>query len=737
MSLKINKSYNRIGNKDMIHGAKISCRTMLVLLGVAAIRVQAKDVVWSGDAGDLNWSTTNNWTGGILPGEADRARFDGGKIANQTVTLGTNQTIGSLVLAGGVGNFTIEGSNQWSLTLKNGNIDNGGNGSCTTILKCQVILGTNGTWNMPEQYGNRITIAGELSDNGMGYGFTTGGGNNQSFGLTGTNNALGNIVIRDGGLVMSGEAGVFKQGTLALNDGVGEYNNTTTLTLNNDILNTNRFGVNTTVQSIGNGGNVYCVGDFTFTQSIGRFSLQAGKLHLSNWNGKPTLKFLGWERKPGTALTTSSLGSSIFVTIDGENANTNGLWKPWASDVGFDPKFIKVNAAGQLSTLVSADYATLLASGNSPTSIGQMKDTTLTLTSNENVWALRFYPTTSGSQTLDLGTKDLTIGSGSMLFYNGETTINSSGGCLRFGSNEIFVNGNVNGAGSKTIAIHAPIATNGGSISNYIVAANLGYDKLLFDGEDRIGTYAGICGIAGNRSIELGGASDRTITGLLNGKFSLIKSGTGTLTCTGSDVRSYGSIIVNGGRLVIGAFGALGSATVNAGGRLETASGVIGNGNNTINTNGTLGGHGTFANNGLVLNAGCRFAPGTPTSIGVLTLGYNITLPTGAGLDVKLGVGTNDLLKINGSLTLPANGQPLEVSVTDLSGRTENPRGRTYAIAKWTGNNPSTSPTWTVRSASPKVLDVSNAIVTLDTSAKQILLSGLTSVSHGLVVVIR
>lgn len=736
MALKIIQSYNRIGNKDQIHRAKTSCCAMIVLLGLAAIRVQAKDVVWSGAAGDLNWSTTNNWTGGALPGEADRARFDGEKIANQTVTLGTNQTAGSLLLAGSVGSFTIDGGGQWSLTLKNGNIDNGGNGSCATTLKCQVILGTNGTWNMPEGYGNRITIAGELSDNGMGYGFTTGGGINQGFALTGTNSASGNLLIRDAGMVLSGEAGVFKQGTLALNDGVGAYNNTTTLTLNNDILNTNRFGANATVQSIGNGGNVYCTGNFTFTQPIGRFSLQAGRLHFSRWNGTPTLKFSSWERKPGTALTTSSLGSSIYITLNGETANTNGLWKPWASDVAWDPKFIKVNASGQLSTLVSADYATLLASGNSPTSICQMKDTTLTLTSNENIWALRFYPTTSGSQTLDLGTKDLTIGSGSLLFYNGDTSITSSGGCLRFGGNEIFVNGNVNGTGSKIIAIHAPIA-NDGSISNYIAVANLGYDKLLLDGEDRIGTYAGLYGMASDKSIELGGASDRTITGLLNGKFALIKSGTGSLTCSGSDVRSYGSTIVNGGRLVIGAFGSLGSATVNAGGRLETASGVIGNGYNTINTNGTLGGHGTFANNGLVLNAGCRFAPGTPTSIGVLTLGYNISLPTGAGLDVKLGVETNDLLKINGSLTLPANGQPLEVSVADISGRTENPRGRTYTIAKWTGNNPSTSPTWTVRSASPKVLDVSNAIVTLDTSAKQLLLSGLTSVSHGLVVVIR
>lgn len=718
---------------DSRHGTNLA--VVIALCGLMTLPAHALDVVWSGSAGDLNWSTTNNWTGGVLPGENDRARFNAAQIANQTVTLGTNQVIDSLMLSGSVGSFTINGNSQWSLTLKSGKIENGGNGGCTAVLNCKVILGANGTWNMPEQYGNRITIAGELSDNGMGYGFTTGGGVNQSFGLTGTNNALGNIVIRDGGLVMSGAAGVFKQGTLTLNDAIGA-SNMSQLTLDNTILNTNRFGVNTTVQSMGNGGNVYCTGNFTFTQPIGRFSLQAGKLHLSRWDGTPTLKFASWERKPGTALTTSSLGSAIYVTMTGESVNTNGLWKPWASDVGFDPKFIKVNASGQLSTLATGDYGTLAASGNSATSVYQMKASTLALSANENVWALRFYPTTSGTQTLDLGANDLKIGSGAMLFYNGETTINSSGGCLRFGGNEIFVNGNVNGSGSKTIAIHAPIATDGGS-SNYLVVANMNYDKLILDGEDRIGTYAGVYGMAHGKTIELGGASDRAITGLINGKFNLVKSGSGALTCTGSDVRSSGSTTVNGGRLVIGAFGSLGSATVNAGGRLETAAGITGNGNNTINTNGTLGGHGTFANNGLTLNAGCRLAPGTPTTIGVLTLGYNITLPTAAGLDVKLGAGTNDLLKINGSLTLPATDKPLNVSVADLSEGAENPKGRTYVVAKWTGNNPSTSPTWTVTTTSPLKLDVASAIVTVDTTTKQIKLSGLKTVPNGSVLVVR
>ena len=108
----------------------ISRCVVIALCGLTTFHAQAIDVVWSGTAGDLNWSTTNNWTGGVLPGENDRARFNAAQIANQTVTLGTNQVVDSLILAGSVGSFTINGNSQWSLTLKSGKIENGGNTYC-------------------------------------------------------------------------------------------------------------------------------------------------------------------------------------------------------------------------------------------------------------------------------------------------------------------------------------------------------------------------------------------------------------------------------------------------------------------------------------------------------------------------------------------------------------------------------------------------------------------------------
>jgi uncharacterized delta-60 repeat protein len=55
---------------------------------------------WVGTAADGQWTTPGNWTGGVVPGPYDTARFASGCGANCNVTVGSNQNVGGLSLEG-------------------------------------------------------------------------------------------------------------------------------------------------------------------------------------------------------------------------------------------------------------------------------------------------------------------------------------------------------------------------------------------------------------------------------------------------------------------------------------------------------------------------------------------------------------------------------------------------------------------------------------------------------------
>ncbi|RWL80065.1 MAG: autotransporter outer membrane beta-barrel domain-containing protein, partial [Mesorhizobium sp.] len=162
--------------------------------------------------------------------------------------------------------------------------------------------------------------------------------------------------------------------------------------------------------------------------------------------------------------------------------------------------------------------------------------------------------------------------------------------------------------------------------------------------DETIGSLSGAGNVAlGDRKLTIGGDASTAFSGSISGAGgSLAKLGTGTLTLSGTNTYT-GATTVDAGRLRVD--GSLGNTAV------------------SVNSSGTLSGVGTIA--GPVTVDG-TIAPGD--SPGTLTVG-SLTLNAGANLDYELGVpgtvgnGVNDLIVVNGDLTLDGT-----LNITDVGG---------------------------------------------------------------------
>lgn len=191
-------------------------------------------------------------------------------------------------------------------------------------------------------------------------------------------------------------------------------------------------------------------------------------------------------------------------------------------------------------------------------------------------------------------------------------------------------------ASAVTVAAGATLSLARPSISSSIT----GIDS----DDETIGSLSGAGNVAlGDRKLTIGGDASTAFSGSISGAGgSLAKLGTGTLTLSGTNTYT-GATTVDAGRLRVD--GSLGNTAV------------------SVNSSGTLSGVGTIA--GPVTVDG-TIAPGD--SPGTLTVG-SLTLNAGANLDYELGVpgtvgnGVNDLIVVNGDLTLDGT-----LNITDVGG---------------------------------------------------------------------
>jgi fibronectin-binding autotransporter adhesin len=235
--------------------------------------------------------------------------------------------------------------------------------------------------------------------------------------------------------------------------------------------------------------------------------------------------------------------------------------------------------------------------------------------------------TYTGGTTISAGT--LQIGTGSTTgALEGDITDNAT---LVFDrSDSVIFNGTISGTGTLTQSGSGTLILSGAN--TYTGGTTIGTGTLQVGNGGTSGSIVGA--VTDNGSLVFNRSDSVTFGGVISGTGSLTQNGrSGTLSLTGKNTYS-GNTNVNAGTLFVD--GSLG------GGAVTVASGA------------TLGGTGTIGG-AVTIQDGGTLAPGD--SVGTLTVGA-LTLSAGSISNYELGTpdvvggGVNDLVIVNGNLTL-------------------------------------------------------------------------------------
>ena len=172
-----------------------------------------------------------------------------------------------------------------------------------------------------------------------------------------------------------------------------------------------------------------------------------------------------------------------------------------------------------------------------------------------------------------------------------------------------------------------------------------------------------------------------TLNNVLTGPGEIIKVGAGLLTLSGNSPAYGGGLIVNAGSATISGTISNAQGVTAAVGKLTLNGTLLGTAGVTNNAGAVIGGSGTTA---CPADISGFLNPGDTNVFGTLTLG-SLTLEPGAALNYDLGVvttpgsGTNDLIVVNGDLTI--NGNTISINPLGLL-----QIGVPYRLFNYTGN---------------------------------------------------
>ena len=581
-----------------------------------------------------NGGTIDTQNGDVtLQGDID-GRGTLNKINNGTLTItGTNTNTGGLNVTGGtvsVGSDSNLGSTTAPVTLNGGTLQF--SADATTNAARPITLGTNG--GTIDTQANNDTIAGTIGGSGglnkVGSGtLTLNGPNTYTGGTTvGAGTLIGNTTSIRGDVANSGNL-VFNQtadGTYGnVISGSGSLGKTGAGTLT--LSGPNTFTGGTTIS-----GGAIALGNVGALGS-GDIVLDNGAL-LSSVSGTVlnTVRSVSGTNNTIAAAPNQNLtlggpfdGGTGTVTTFGTNGNTG--------TVTFAPSTVTADPTNQLVV----GGGTLVA-GN-----GQLGQITASAQST----------TIGAAGTLDLGGFDTTIrnlqgtgalntGSASALTLGGGSfggTISGGAGLTLLGngtgSNSTVLSGTNTYSGDTVINSGSSLTVQGGSaIPATSAVTNNG--SFLVANSQSVGSLAG----TGNTSVATGAVlnaggnnRDTTYAGAISGDGGLTKSGMGTMVLSGNNTYT-GATTVGAGTLQVD--GAL-------------ASGVAVQNGATLTGAGQIGGAVTIADGGVLAPAGSSL--GTLT-VGSLALSSGSILNYGLGQAGAVGGGANDLVQVNGNLTL-------------------------------------------------------------------------------------
>ena len=331
-------------------------------------------------------------------------------------------------------------------------------------------------------------------------------------------------------------------------------------------------------------------------------------------------------------------GSALNFLSSGTNQWTLGTW---TSISGFDTNYFRINTfatngtggfanafAGTFSLTSSNNSIFLNYAGVSGTPIYSAASgtwsTNFTPALYQNAANWIFDGATGGAATNDIASATINT-LGTLTFSNtaGSYTLSAASGSAGFDSaSALAITGNIvnNSASAQTINLAL-------GFSN-AATINAAAGHMTFGGAISNGT-----------SLTFTGASNNTVSGVISGAGSLVKDGAGTLTLSGNNTYTGGTL-VSTGTLQVGAGGTSGSLTTSA--LTNNATLAFNRSDNLTASSYDISGTGALIKDGA----------GTLTLSGVNSYGGTTTISNGAiSISVLANAGSNSGIGTNATVT--------------------------------------------------------------------------------------
>ncbi len=667
----------------------------LLLLSLPAVPTSATDFTWVGDelvktwgffipgpgGGSTNWSPESN----LVPGPGDTVTFDDTGLAD-TVTLSSPRQIDTVTFNSDFG-YTLEGE---SLQLLSGDLETmvPEFPGPTHTIDSDIILGAEGSWEVQADLVLNGAISGGFGLSKKEIGRLT---------LNAANTYTGDTTI-SGGSIILGDSLTLQNSTvdIQVDDGLDVNNADATLgglkgsgnlSIGSQTLTVGGNHDTTTYSGVLSGGSGSLIKNGSGTLTLTGANTYTGDTTVS----EGTLVVTGAdERLDDNAAVLIESGAVLNVdgiteTINSLQNATGTLELTGGATLQIQPSpsrvFPGTITGGSGTTLAILGGDTQRLSGANPGFSGvtqidggrirldnanALQNSAVELNINDglNITSTGVdanLGSLAGSGNLIIGSRTLTVGgNGGTTTYSGVLS-GISGSLVKNGAGTLTLSGANTYGGETTIT--------GGSIrlGDSLALQNSTVDIQINDGLDINNANATLGGLKGSGNLNIGsqtltvGGNDDTTTysGVISGSSgSLIKTGSGTLTLSGAN--SYtGGTIINGGAITVSSDSNLGSPNGNLtldGGTLQTTAPVFSTRDLVIEAAGgtisgtillvdSLSGPGDLSLNGFLLHTG---SSNTDTEHSGTLSGTGSLTKSGSGRHTLSGVGS----VLGGELTL-------------------------------------------------------------------------------------
>jgi len=584
----------------------------LLQLNLAAASL---DYYWKGGT-NASWSNGANFatdhTGvsahSTVPGSSNNVFLTADAASRLTQTLDGSYTINSLSFTGtgtaaASSKVTLGSGTAGTLTLNaaNGFADASAHsypagiglvvqaGSTAHNLAANVALGASQTWEIDNAPANGLTVSGAISDGGSNFGLTKTG--NGTLILSGSNSYGGLTTVSGGTLIVAADSAL---GAASSSVAGLAMNPAGTATVNF----TSQNPAIASMASTGAGTSNVILGDATLGA--------ATTLFVGSNNASTT--FSG-TINDGTATNAAAVGNLIKVgtgslTLNGTNTFTGSATVLSGTLTASSNGALGLPTGGGLVLSPNpGDTATVSFTSATP-SIGSLASfiggASNVVLGNPTGAGSATILTVGGNNSSQTFTGTISDGTGTIGTAVGSLTLTGSGTLTLSGANTFT--GTTTIGGTSMLVIASPLALQKSTLSYDNQGGTLQFDSSV--------TAATLGGLTGNQTLALsnflGSAvtltvgnnnSAQTYSGSMTGIGSLIKTGTGAFTLSGTN--SYtGNTTVSGGLFTLPAGASISGAAVTIG--AGNAAQLTINGGSLTGTTMTI----ASANNGFLLSSG-------------------------------------------------------------------------------------------------------------------------------------